>query len=141
MPPYVVIPDIHKLASSVDYGAALEVRVAGREVTVDNPVTSRRRCHAADPRPAVLTLGRRRRPVRSRCLSEGRRTGDRAKGLRSIAWRRRRTRRRMAVVAERNGHVDVTAVPLRIVGPPRVLPTRALVRCVRLAGGQHIADS
>ncbi len=27
------------------------------------------------PRPAVLTLGRRRRPVRSRCPSEGRRPG------------------------------------------------------------------
>jgi hypothetical protein len=74
--PNRVRPDMFASPLHASIGAAVDVRVACQgEMTVDNPVTARQRCHAADPRLAVLTLGRRWRRVRSRSLSEGRRLG------------------------------------------------------------------
>jgi hypothetical protein len=61
-------------------------------VLVDNPVTGPSRVPCCGP-PAGgdLTIGRRRRPVRSRCRSEGRRPGD-SGGASLGAWRRWRPR-------------------------------------------------
>ena len=49
------------IAAGVGYGTDLG------EVPVDTRPAPRHRCRAGEPRPAVFTLGRRRRPVRSRC--------------------------------------------------------------------------